>query len=97
KLSSHDLLKCAGREGADLVPGRSLDQIGLYEVVEALRHDDDRVYRPQGGIEPELQKRITSLTSCRKSLLQQRTLADLVREGWEPADACPSAGRRTQG
>src|SRR5690554_5015093 len=86
KLSSHDLLKCAGREGADLVPGRSLDQIGLYEVVEALRHDDDRVYRPQGGIEPELQKLITSLTSCRKSLLQQRTLADLVREGWELAD-----------
>ncbi len=79
KLSTHELLKCAGREGAELVPGRSLDQITLNQILEALRHDDDQVYRPQGGMEPELRQLVTALVSCRQSMLDQKTLADLVR------------------
>ena len=79
KLRHHTLLKCAGNEGNELVPGRSLDLITLYDLLQAVRRDDDRVFRPVGGLEPEVGEVTEVLDQQRQAVLQQRTLADLVR------------------
>src|SRR5690606_4074748 len=84
KLRKHGLLRCAGEEGNELLPGRSLDQIRLEDLIRAVRRDDDRVFRPVGGIEPEVGKLVELLETNRQSLLQNKTLADLIRESPGP-------------
>ncbi len=79
KLRHHDLVKCAGREGNELVPGQSLDLISLYDLLSAVRRDDDRVFQPVGGIEPEVSEVAQLLEQHRQDALRQCTLADLVR------------------
>lgn len=80
KLKDHGLIRYAGQEANELVPGRSLDQISLNELLDVLRRDDDSLLRATAS-EPELEQLTQALNGCRKGLLEERTLADLVRTG----------------
>lgn len=73
KLLRKGLLSLAGAEGDRLVPGRSLDQISVSDVLEAARADEDGMLRRLPGLD------IPDLRELKEERLQI-SLATLVRQ-----------------
>lgn len=79
KLISGHFLAYTGESADHLVPGRSIDQISLADLLRSIRQEDSNS-TPRHQV-LDCDTLIESLESETRLMLKDRTLADLVRQG----------------
>jgi len=80
KLLRYNLLRTTEGKDEGLVPGRSLDKISLYDILEVIRCDEEHLLEKLPCF-PSVQERMEPVKEQLKSQLNALSLQTLVRQG----------------